>query len=1351
MNPLKIAIVDVIGLNYDGTTLQKKGIGGSESAIISMGKELAQLGFSVTIVNDCDSPDTSPGTYDGVTYVPIRELQVRDFEFDIVISQRTVIPFTPPELYDAVRQQPPRDWDVDMFTQLRKPTQLKILWLQDTFCWGDSILEQLVVNEHIDEVFTLSDWHTSYVTNNTHGPRRNFEVLKRHIYQTRNAINRWIDWVDVNAKDPNLFVYNASVTKGMVPLLERIWPKIHEALPTAKLKVIGGYYQFTGEPLNEAGKTVQRLQEMYKNDTSVEFTGIIPQPAIAEILAKAAYTIYPAAFPETSGISSLESINYNTPLLTCRFGALEETATDQASYYIDYAIEPNGLFPNINVDRQVDRFVNMVLKAVKDPYLHQQKQYACNNVKEVSTWDTVACQWQQHFYDIFGLTLPAADQARVDWINYRVHQVFGRRFANTEEIKVIPPSIAATSLPNRRVKLAIIDIPGMSYDGATLTKRGLGGSESAVILVAQQMAELGFNVTVFNGCDEDDSTPGIYKQVTYKPIASLATDYSDYEVVISSRTVMPFITEPFYNVKIDTARQYDYNLFKRIREHAKLKVFWMHDTFSWGDDAIEDLVLSGAVDEIWCLSDFHYHYVMNCSHGRARNYEVLRKHMWITRNGIVKYTMSKDDRVKDPDLFIFNANLSKGLDPLLNSIWPRVQQHLPQAKLRVIGGTYKLGSAFNEPSSQQNEFDKVASAHYNNPNIEFTGVVSQHEVARHSSKAAFFIYPAALPETHGISTLESLYAGTPLLTCRFGALEETATDSSYFIDYPVVPNGLFPNINAAEQTEKFVQMVVDAYNDRALYIEKSEACHNIDDIAGWDAVAMGWKRHLYQKLGMYLSAGEHQLAQYYTAKYNKLTGRRITDPAFWTCPPAEVSRKILVVSPFYNASNYIKNCILSVAQQDYADYEHWLINDASTDASLAVVQETIASLPADIRHKFKIINNNTNVGAVANQINFINNYNTDPDTIIMFLDGDDSLVNRNDLFTFYNSLHDDYDYTYGSSWSQTDKIPLISQPYPPDIKLNKTYRSYRFNWNMPYTHLRTFKIKLARQVHDSVFKDGNGNWFRAGGDNSTFYNIMEQANPARVGVVSDIVYNYNDQNPINDYKVNSHEQTATAGQILDRRDTAVPIQKSITTVESTNPKKRILIAIPTNRNIEAETFKSIYNLEVPAGYEVEFQYFWGYQVEQVRNLISHWVVQHQFDFLLAIDSDIAFPRDTLKKLLAHDVDMVTGLYIQRIPGNHTIEIMRKNEHGGVTHVPYSDIKDQGLVPVDGCGFGCVLIKNHVFKAIPYPQFIYKSAIDHAHTVSEDVYFCQQVRDRGMRIWADTSILCDHIGSFTFKV
>jgi glycosyltransferase involved in cell wall biosynthesis len=1365
MKTIKIAIIDVIGLPYDGTTLYKKGIGGSESSIISIARELSLLGFSVTVFNDNNKEGAYEGTYDGVEYCEIRRLKEREFNFDIVISQRTVVPFTPPHLYEQVRQPAPRDHDPSVFRQVQRPGQLKILWLQDSFCWGDHILEGLVVSGYIDEIFTLSDWHTSYTTHSVHGPRRNVEVLKNKIFQTRNAMNRWIEWVDIKKKDPNLFVYNASVTKGMVPLLEAIWPRLKQQLPQAKLKIIGGYYQFPNEPLNEAGQTVMRLQEMYKDDPSVEFTGIIPQPAIAEIMANASYCIYPGAFPETSGIATLEAINYNTPVLGTRFGAMEETATDSASYFIDYSVVPNGLFPNIDPHKQFDKFINMVLRAVHNPYLHQQKQYACNAVKDVSTWDTVALQWKQHFYHKLGVEFSKEEKDRVDWINYRVHKVFGRRIANPEEI--IIPKVTVPVYPEpTKVNLAIVDIPGMSYDGGTLNRRGLGGSESAVILVAKELQKIGFNVTVFNGCNEDDSMPGVYDGVSYRPISDIETDPCNFDVVVSSRTIMPFVTDEFYSLHINTARQYPYQMFKRLRENAKFKVFWMHDTFSWGDDTIEDLVLTGAVDEIWCLSDFHSMYVMNCNHGgRARNYEVLRKHMWITRNGIRKYFDTVDLAKKDPNLFFFNANMSKGLGALLRLIWPKLKQAIPKAKLKVVGGFYKLGTAFGG-DDQERQFRELVGDAINDPSIEFTGVISQQQVAEICRDATYFLYPAELPETYGISCLESLYANTPLLTCRFGALEETATANSWMIDYAIIPNGLYPHINEEKQVNAFIKMVVDAYRNPKELLRRQLALNDIKDLVGWDVTALQWKNHLYSKLGHYVQRGEYQLSNYYTSKYNKIFGRRLTGPETWTCPKITPEKKIILISPFWNAENYIARCIESVAVQDYDNYIHYLVDDCSTDNSYKIAEETIKSFPEELRSKFRLgKTDQRNGSAVANQILTIKGLpDVGDDDIIMLLDGDDSLANRNDIFTYYNELHNDADFVYGSSWSMVDNIPLVSQPYPPEIKEAGNYRDYKFNWNMPYTHLRTYKAKLIKDIPISAFQDENGQWYKAGGDNSTFYGPLEQCDPSRIFVNSDIVYNYNDINPLNDYKVNGQEQNVTANKILSKnmrplikipeRKVEQPSKLALSVMQPApvaGPKKKILIAIPNKNLIEAETFKSIYDLEIPDGYETVFQYFYGYQVEQVRNLIADWIVKGDYDYLFAVDADISFPPDTLKKLLSHNKDMVTGLYIQRIPGKHCIEVMKSNQFGGVTHVPWEELKGKGLVKVDSAGFGCVLIKKEVFTSIEYPHFVYKSALDHSHTISEDVYFFLKAKEKGKEIWADTSILCGHHGSWTFRV
>jgi len=190
---------------------------------------------------------------------------------------------------------------------------------------------------------------------------------------------------------------------------------------------------------------------------------------------------------------------------------------------------------------------------------------------------------------------------------------------------------------------------------------------------------------------------------------------------------------------------------------------------------------------------------------------------------------------------------------------------------------------------------------------------------------------------------------------------------------------------------------------------------------------------------------------------------------------------------------------------------------------------------------------------------------------------------------------------------------------------------------------------------------------------------------------------------------------------------------------------KILIAIPTARYIEAETFKSIYDLEIPEGYTVDFQYFYGYRVDQVRNLICDWVVR-DYDYLLAIDHDITFSPDTLRKMLNHNVDLVSGVYRQRLEPQ-MIEIYDLNQH----RMTIDQIYGKSIVQIGGCGFGCVLVRKEVLFQIGYPQFEYYPALDHNNTISEDTDFCRKATEKGFKLWCDPSILCGHIGSTTMNV
>ena len=883
------------------------------------------------------------------------------------------------------------------------------------------------------------------------------------------------------------------------------------------------------------------------------------------------------------------------------------------------------------------------------------------------------------------------------------------------------------------MKLCFIDTLGLCYDGSTLSKRGLGGSESAIILMSRELAKIGFDVTVFNDCQADDAKPGIYDNVLYRPLREVETCEETFDVVIGSRSVSSFAPDDWREqFKTFTEGMPKFEAFMARSGH---KILWMHDTFCDGDEYIENFVVQGRIDEVFTLSDWHTTYITNADHGYKRMFEVLKKKIFQTRNGIGAVSNDWIDvRVKDPNHFVYNSSVTKGMYPLLQEVWPRIKKRLPNAHLTVIGGYYRLRSNL-APDENEQKWRQLADDPSNLMNdVYFTGIIKQSEISDFLRVASFMIYPAEFPETFGISTLESLAHNTPLITCDFGALEETAVDDcSYKIPYPIVPNSLFPHINAEWQFNAFADMAVEAYNDKYLHQQKMYACNKIKDICTWDTVALQWKQHLFKKLGRFLTVSEYRAVTKINHDVRKAFGRRFYNEEELQEPRNSEQLAINIVTPVYNSENYIRNCILSVAQQDYENYKMYIIDDCSTDGTKGVAADTIAMLPKDLRAKFEILSNYSNFGAVYNQYTTIKQHCKGD--IIMLLDGDDCLVNDSNIFHKYNNIyHDGAEFTYGSCWSVADNIPLIAQEYPPEVKQNKTYREYKFNWNMPYTHLRTFQPFLLNTFSAADFQDENGNWLRAGGDTAMFYNLIEKANSGKVVCIPEVVYMYNDANPLNDYKVNSDEQTKNANLILKKS-------------EESMMKKKILIALPTAKNIETETFKSIYDLEVPEGYETELQFFYGYQIDQVRNLIADWA--KGYDYLFCVDSDIVLPKDCLTKMFSEKFDMVSGVYIQRKEEDEIVEIYRKNDIGGVRNVNLFEIMPPGLHEIDGCGFGCVLIDCNVIRAMKYPHFVYRSALDHADTFSEDVYFCQKAKEAGARIWVDSTIVCNHLGSKVF--
>ena len=216
--------------------------------------------------------------------------------------------------------------------------------------------------------------------------------------------------------------------------------------------------------------------------------------------------------------------------------------------------------------------------------------------------------------------------------------------------------------------------------------------------------------------------------------------------------------------------------------------------------------------------------------------------------------------------------------------------------------------------------------------------------------------------------------------------------------------------------------------------------------------------------------------------------------------------KFKIIVPLYNAENYIEHCISTILQQTYKNYEMIVINDASTDNS----KEKIENIRRKI--KFKVIHREENVGALRNIVEGIEEICNDPEDIIIIIDGDDSLYSV-DVFEKINNIYQNENIwlTYGNY------IDRLSNRIGCNKEIIDT-RTYRRKGLWCTSHLRTFKWHLWKGINIDDLKDINGNYYMSAYDNAILFPMIEMASKKRIKFVNDVLYLYNNENPINDHK-----------------------------------------------------------------------------------------------------------------------------------------------------------------------------------------------------------------------------------------
>jgi len=290
------------GMPFGPTTLAHKSLGGSETAVVMMARELRKKGHLITVF--CELPQQGQPDFhhngeedeEGIRWVHINNYQnyITSTTVDLLIASRD------PRL-------------VALPAQAKK----KVLWCHDiaTHRGLQTALDQM--QWAFDEIWAVSKWYAGQIHEVTGYPKKNIKVVPNGIVP-----------VDIfpAPRSETQIVYAARPERGLVNLIKE--GGVMEHLSGFELKV--AMYDHFPEDMKDFYQWCFARIDALPN---VELVGNLPQQQMRQLIADSAAYIYPTQFEETSCILARECMSVGTPFATTEVGALPETLGDSGLFF----------------------------------------------------------------------------------------------------------------------------------------------------------------------------------------------------------------------------------------------------------------------------------------------------------------------------------------------------------------------------------------------------------------------------------------------------------------------------------------------------------------------------------------------------------------------------------------------------------------------------------------------------------------------------------------------------------------------------------------------------------------------------------------------------------------------------------------------------------------------------------------------------------------------------------------------------------------------------------------------------------------------------------------------------------
>ena len=457
------------GLEFDGNTLTEKSLGGSESAMIYMARELAKLGNTVYVYCPCKESII----IDGVCYAELAQfMQGQNLRMDVLIMSRHV-QLTP---------------NIDI-------SNMTVFWMHDVFT------EAYASNVHMmDKTFLMSNYQKSlWVDKNKH--------YSDVINVTKNGYDA--DLVSAITHIPfeqkkNNYIYASRPERGLVYLIDNIWPEVLKLNPDAVLHVTTYENKIAeSSPIGKFYTAINKLVSETKN--VIQHTSLLKKEYY-ELLSNCAYMLYPTDFPEISCINAIEAQALGCVVISTDKYALSETVKSNTLVTEEYG-----------TDEYNAAFLKTVESMMSEPVWEKESTDAYNAVKNAYSWATIAGEWNTYFNEFFEKRYAENKDKIIQRLKYNSDYVTVSQVDPTFD-KEILPKILRNNLSYDYLPIADLE---------TANSLPPNSRHEAMLQIIASYIEKKSNLTILElGCNDGIISGNLYKAVPTYIDAVIAFDGS---------------------------------------------------------------------------------------------------------------------------------------------------------------------------------------------------------------------------------------------------------------------------------------------------------------------------------------------------------------------------------------------------------------------------------------------------------------------------------------------------------------------------------------------------------------------------------------------------------------------------------------------------------------------------------------------------------------------------------------------------------------------------------------------------------------------------------------------------------